>query len=438
MEQMLQRKRAPCWFVRAFRGCPVKTAAPTDIVEPIDWMKPVSVAIPVTIFALSALAYPLAVAPALGLTIEQRTTWILGLYLLPAVASFFMTYFYRMPLIIGWNGPAIIFLASVAATAGYSDMLGAMLVTGVVMIALGATGLSAKLSAFIPAPIVFGVVAGSVLPFLINAFDYLGEAPLLIGIVLVSWLISRKYLEPRIPAVLVAFVTGLLTAWLLGETGSTSASALLPAYIFTSPTFALPAIVTIVPVFVVLISANSNLAGSVLIKNAGYEPPRRMIDVVSGIGVAGGSVFGTVPLALTANLTAIVVGDEAGERSRRHWAVYASIIGFLIIAGAAAIAADLPNLIPMSLLLTVAALAMLGVFIQMGKQMMEGPILIGPVVAFAVSLSGLALLGFGAFFWALVFGTFVTRFLEPAALADYCSAVESTEGWCRMRNSGSD
>jgi benzoate membrane transport protein len=406
--------------------------SPAAAVQEPKWVKPVSAAIPVTIFAVSALAYPLAVAPALGLSADQRTTWIIGLYLLPAIASFLMTYIYKIPLVIGWNGPAIIFLASVAATSGYSDMLGAMLVTGVVMIILGATGLSAKLAAFIPAPIVFGVVAGSVLPFLINAFDYLGETPRLIGIVLVSWLIARRYLEPRVPAVLVAFAVGLLTAWLGGETGSISASGLLPTYVFTSPTFALSAIVTIVPVFVVLISANSNLAGSVLIKNAGYEPPRRMVDVVSGIGVLGGFIFGTIPLALTANLTAIVVGEEAGEHSRRHWAVYASIIGFLIIAGAAAIAADLPNLIPMNLLLTVAALAMLGVFIQMGKQMMEGPILIGPVVAFAVSLSGLILFGFGAFFWALVFGTLVTRFLESAALADYCAAVESTEGWCRM------
>jgi benzoate membrane transport protein len=409
-----------------------RPTSPSVAASSPGWIAPVSAGIPVTIFAVSALAYPLAVAPALGLTADQRTTWIIGLYLLPAIASFTMTYIYKMPLVIGWNGPAIIFLASVATTAGYSDMVGAMLITGVVMILLGATGLSAKLAAFIPTPIVFGVVAGSVLPFLINAFDYLGEAPRLIGAVLLSWIIARKYLEPRIPAVLVAFAVGLSVAWITDQTSSISGSTLLPSYQFTSPTFALSAIITIVPVFVILISANSNLAGSVLIKNAGYDPPRKMIDIVSGAGVFGGFLFGTIPLALTANLTAIVVGEEAGEHARRHLAVYVSIIGFLIIAGGAAIAADLPNLIPMNLLLTVAALAMLGVFIQMGRQMMEGPILIGPVVAFAVSLSGLVLFGFGAFFWALVFGTLVTRILEPDALADHCAAVESTEGWCRM------
>jgi predicted benzoate:H+ symporter BenE len=85
----------------------------------------------------------------------------------------------------------------------------------------------------------------------------------------------------------------------------------------------------------------------------------------------------------------------------------------------------------MSQLLTVAALALLGPFIQMLGQMVSGPILIGPVVALATALSGLFLFGFGAFFWALIFGTLITRVLEADALAEYCSAVESTEGWCR-------
>jgi benzoate membrane transport protein len=400
-----------------------------------DWVKPVSVAIPVTIFAVSALAYPLAIAPALGLSLDQRTSWIIGLYLLPAAASFLMTYFYQIPLIVGWNGPAIIFLASASATASYSDILGAMLLTGVVLIALGASGLSAKLAAFIPAPIVFGVVAGSILPFLVDAFNFLGATPGLIGTTLVIWLIARRFLEPRVPAVLVAFVAGLVYAWLSGNTGAVSASTFIPGFELTRPTFSLVALATITPVFVVLIAANSNLAGSVVIKNAGFQPPRRMLDAMSGIGVFTGTLFGAIPLALSMNLNAMTAGDDAGDRERRHWSVYASAFGFLIIAGAASIAADLPNLIPMSLLLTVAALALLGIFVQMLKQTMEGPILIGPVVALAVSLSGLALFGFGAFFWALVLGTMVTRILEPQALADHCAAIESTEGWCRRPES---
>jgi benzoate membrane transport protein len=425
---------------RAERSVGTATS-PTATIPSPKWVKPASVAIPVTIFAISALAYPLAVAPALGLSIDQRTTWILGLYLFPAIASFLLTYIYQIPLIVGWSGPAIIFLASLGATTAYSDILGAMVVTGIVLMALGASGLSGKLAAFIPAPIVFGVVAGTILPFLIDAFSFLGSATLLIGSVLLAWIIARKYLEPRVPAVLAAFAVGVAVAWLTGETGAISSSSVIPTLALTWPTFELAALITIVPVFVILIAANSNLSGSVVIRNAGYDPPRKMIDVVSGLGVLGGSLLGAIPLAFSVNLNAMTLGEEAGDRERRHWSVYASAVGFLIIAGAAAIAADLPNLIPMSLLLSVAALALLGVFIQMLGEMTRGPILIGPVVALAVSLSDLSLLGLGAFFWALVLGTLITRILEPDALADHCAAIESTEGWCRVpagANTGSN
>ncbi|MFW6075541.1 MAG: benzoate/H(+) symporter BenE family transporter, partial [Chloroflexota bacterium] len=240
----------------------MRTTAPTPAATArADWLKPVSVGVPVTIFALSALAYPLAVAPALGITGDQRTTWILGLYLFPAIASFALTWYYRKPLIVGWSGPAIIFLASIGTSAAYSEILGAMLVTGAVLVVLGASGLSARLAAFIPAPIVFGVVAGSILPFLIDAFSFLGSTPLLIGSVLVSYLLVRRFLEPKVPAVLAAFAIGILVAWGQGETGAVSGSSLLPVYTYTTPTFALTTILTVVPVFVVLIAANSNLSG---------------------------------------------------------------------------------------------------------------------------------------------------------------------------------
>lgn len=42
----------------------------------------------------------------------------------------------------------------------------------------------------------------------------------------------------------------------------------------------------------------------------------------------------------------------------------------------------------------------------------RGPRLLGPVVAFAVAVSGIELLSLGRFFWALVFGLAVSLLLE--------------------------
>jgi predicted benzoate:H+ symporter BenE len=47
------------------------------------------------------------------------------------------------------------------------------------------------------------------------------------------------------------------------------------------------------------------------------------------------------------------------------------------------------------------------------KRITEGPLLIGPLFAFAIALSDISFLGFGNYFWSLVFGTTVSLLLEP-------------------------
>ena len=46
------------------------------------------------------------------------------------------------------------------------------------------------------------------------------------------------------------------------------------------------------------------------------------------------------------------------------------------------------------------------------QQVFQGPLLLGPLIAFGMALSDISLFGFGPFFWALVLGTGVTWLLE--------------------------
>jgi benzoate membrane transport protein len=46
------------------------------------------------------------------------------------------------------------------------------------------------------------------------------------------------------------------------------------------------------------------------------------------------------------------------------------------------------------------------------QEVTKGPLVLGPLIAFAISLSQLELFGFGRFFWALVLGLAVSWLLE--------------------------
>jgi benzoate membrane transport protein len=86
--------------------------------------------------------------------------------------------------------------------------------------------------------------------------------------------------------------------------------------------------------------------------------------------------------------------------------------GAILIGLLASLAAVVPQIVPESLLLTLAGLAVVGVLINALQQVIQGPLILGPVFAFAVASSEISMLGFGPFFWSLVIGMAVSLLLE--------------------------
>lgn len=64
------------------------------------------------------------------------------------------------------------------------------------------------------------------------------------------------------------------------------------------------------------------------------------------------------------------------------------------------------------MLLTLAGLSVIGVLTNALLNLIKGPLLLGPVLAFAIALSNLWLLGLGPYFWSLAFGTGISWLLE--------------------------
>ena len=190
----------------------------------------------------------------------------------------------------------------------------------------------------------------------------------------------------------------------------------LPLPTITNPVFSVHAIATATPVLVVLITLQSNLPSVVFLQNQGYHPPERVINNVSGVGTLLGSLLGPTAVSLSLPATALVAGAEAGEHQLRHRAVYLASGPVLLIALLASIAADLPAIVPLPLLFTLAGLAVVDLLASALRQITRGPLLLGPLFAFAIALSEISLLGFGPFFWALLIGMGISLLLEREGL----------------------
>src|SRR5918994_2192247 len=365
-------------------------------------------AIPVVIVYFAVLGIVLTAAGPSGLNLspERPSAWIALLYGWPTILALAMTIRFRQPLLLTGNIFAILFLTALI-------------------------GLTGRIAAWIPAPIVQGLIAGAVMPFVVNVFSALStttegiavptEVPLMVGAALLAFLVSQRVLGDRIPAILPAFLAGLLVAAITGQLGAFPTSFSLPALALIRPEFSWAAIPPATPVLVALMTVPSNIPSVIFMRGQGFDPPERLVNVVSGAGTIAGSFLGPIVVSLALPPVLLTAGPGAGDRSIRYRSTYLPVVAGLGIALFASTAADLAGLVPSVLLLSMAGLALVGALVVSIKEIARGPLTLGPLFAFAIALSDMTLFGLGPFFWSLVLGTAISLLLER-------------EGWVEWRS----
>lgn len=377
----------------------------------------VSAAISVFLVYIAGLSLILTAAQSWSLTSNQTASLVVGMHLIPALFSTAVTMIYRQPLIVTWSAVSVVFIASLSNQYAYSEVIGASLIAGLLVVVIGLLGLSTRLASFVPAPIIFGTLAGAIMPFVVGIFTDLTDYPLMIGMTLATFLIARRFLTSPILAILPALIVGLITAAILGDITRLPEGWASPAISVTGPSLSVQTVLSISPVIAILIVANNNLSTLIYLRNERFDPPGRVLDVTTGLGTMCGSVFGAVPIGMGSFLVPLLAGPDVGEHGKRHWSIYGTAVGLLAITGLAGIAAQLTDIIPFSLLLTLAGLSLLGILMQALTEVTKGPLRLGPLFAFVVASSQMSLLGFGPLFWALVVGMGVTLLLEQNGLA---------------------
>lgn len=387
----------------------------------------------VTIVFLAVLSIVLTAAGphGMGLSEQQTSGWIALIYGLPMLPSLVLTLRYRMPLLLTGNIFALIFFVSLGDRIGFSELAGASILAGAIVLVTAVFGLTGQLAAWIPAPIVQGLIAGAVMPFVINIFSALSttegaaKVPIMVGCAVLAYLLSQRFLGTRLPPVLPAFLAGFLVAAVTGQLGAFPSTFALPGLEFVRPKFSWTAIATVTPVLLALMTVQSNVPSVIYLRSQGYRPPERILNVVSGAGTLLGSLFGPITVSLALPPLLVTAGPTAGDRAIRYRSVFLPVVGGLLIAVFAATAADLAVLVPTVLLLTMAGLALVPALAVALREVSKGPLVLGPLFAFAIALSNMTVFGLGPFFWSLVLGTAVSLLLER-------------EGWKRLSSEAAE
>ncbi|MCA3218293.1 MAG: benzoate/H(+) symporter BenE family transporter [Burkholderiales bacterium] len=354
-------------------------------------------------------------ARAAGATPAQTASWLWALGIGMAATSIGLSLRYRMPVLTAWSTPGAALLITSVAGVPLPQTIGALVVCGVLVFVVGATGWFERLMQQLPLPLASAMLAGVLLRFGLDAFASMATQLALVGGMFIVFLVLRVVV-PRY-AVVGAFAAGIAIAAAQGALGEVDLSVALTRPQLVLPQFSVAAIVGVaLPLFVVTM-ASQNVPGVATLKAHGYAPPLSPVIASTGLATAALAPFGGFAFNLAAITAAICMGPEAhADPRRRYTAAVAAGVFYLLLGLFSAAVTALFAAFPRELVLAIAGLALLG---TIGNGLLvalkDEPQRDAALITFLVTASGLTLWSMGSAFWGLVAGllALAVRRLKP-------------------------
>tara|TARA_R110002072_G_scaffold293422_1_gene462778 strand:- start:5004 stop:6200 length:1197 start_codon:yes stop_codon:yes gene_type:complete len=367
------------------------------------------------LFAASApVAIILSAGSRGGLTEADLASWVFAAFAVNGTLSIFMSVAFRQPLAFFWTIPGTVLVGTALVSMSLSEVIGAYLLTGLLLLVLGLTGWVKAAMDRLPMPIVMAMVAGVFVKFgldWIRAFetDFILVAGMTVAFFALTALPRAQKVFPPMIGVLIV---GLLILAYQGNGAAPEAgsSGIFAAPQFYAPEFSLAASLELVIPLAITVIAAQNAQGIMILRAAGHNPPVNAITTACGGASLVAAAFGSVSSCLTGPSNAILVSGGARDR---HWIAAVILGSFAIVFGIfAPVVTSVLLATPTAFLSTLAGLALLRT-LQAAFQTSFGPSFpLGALVAFLVTLAGLPILNIGAPFWGLVFGLLASLLME--------------------------
>lgn len=366
------------------------------------------------IFAASGpVAVILAAGAAGDLTTVQLTSWIFGVFVLNGLLTVIASWVYRMPLGFAWTIPGTVLVGSAVGHLRWAEVVGAFLLTGLLIVLVGLTGRVRQAMSTIPMPIVMGMVAGVFLQFGLDIVNAVGADPWVVVPIVVAFfaLHCHETVSRRVPPIIGAFVVGAIAVVATGSFHvDAPASSIVAVPVFTVPEFTVRAAMELVVPLAITVIVVQNGQGVAVLRAAGHHPPVNVITVASGVWSALAASVGAISSCLTGPTNALLV--SGGRRDRQYIAALTFGVLAIVIGVFAPVFVSFMQAMPSAFIATVGGLALLGALQGAFRGAFGSRFTLGALVTFLVSVSDLAVLNIGSAFWGLVAGMAVSWVAE--------------------------
>lgn len=364
------------------------------------------------------LAVILASAAVGELGHAETASWIFGAFLGNGILTIILTYLYRSPQAYFWTIPGTVLVGDALRSSTFNEVIGAYLVTAVLVFFLGWTGLIGRLMRALPATIVMAMVGGIFLRFGLDLIAATLEAPNIAIPMLVAFLACS--FNPRIarmaPPVAVAALIGTVVVFASGMfNGSIVAEGIIATPVITTPEWSLPTMMELVIPLTITVVIVQNGQGTAVLAASGHKQGANLSAAASGVWSIPMAFLGTTSTCLTGPTNSILVSTP--NRSRHYATAIWCGIGAIIIGLFAPAFTSLMLGLPKAFISTLAGVAM---FVPLKNAFVagfSGPMSSGALACLLVTISDIHLLGISAPFWGLVVGCICAAILDPRTKA---------------------
>lgn len=344
-------------------------------------------------------------------TTNQTVSFIAFSFIISGVVSGLLSLNYKIPILSMPALSGMIVIGPIMKNFTVPEIVAAFVITSVVLMVLGVTGVIGKISRYLPFPIVMGMVAGLYMSYGTGIITSIKAIPLIglgtVGAFLITPLITKK-----VPQQAVAVIVGVILVLILTPIQFNTGNLIFQPQII-GPVFKQNVLLSLcVPL--VLVSIADLLKCYGVLKANGFEnTPVNSMIFFPALGSLLGAFVLAAPLSMTGPVTAILSDASAGVKERRYAAAVAKNFSAIVIGICSGLLVPFLIALPSGMTAIVAGLAMLGLFLtSLGGAFGGKKFKYGAFTAFIVSLSNLTLWGVGAAVWAVVFGVFISFFME--------------------------
>jgi len=367
------------------------------------------------IFAASGpLAIILSVGTSAGMPASLIASWVLGCFGLNGILSVVLSWLYRKPLAFFWTIPGMVLMGEALKRLPFAEVVGAYLLTGGLMLALGLSGLIGRIMKSIPLAIVMAMVGGVFLRFgtdlilYVQSDSWIAAPMVLVFIVLTRFTNLGRFMPPLIGAVL----TGMLLIGMFEAPSLDLAQvSWLADPVFTVPVFTLRASLELVLPLAITVLIVQNGQGTAVLRAAGHETPINAVASACGLWSMLSATVGSVSTCLTGPTNAILVSSGP-----KHAQYIGGITVGLLAIGFGLFSQGFSTLLmetPRAFIVVLGGLAMLKVLQTAFQTAFRAEFSFGALVCFLVTVSGIEIFSIGAAFWGLLAGYAASRLFEP-------------------------